>query len=179
MSSSDEGIFGDAFFEPLAKAVSGGSHSPSEGVDVAVESEQSYVAIAVKSGPSVFNAQSKRRQDQDFQALRNRLLKLHKHFEALVGYCYGSKKPRNDSGKWVFQELAGQAFWSRLTGDNDFYMKIIDAMKERPELHRQKFEEEWAKAENRFTREFIKDYCTEDGSINWHALVQLNSGMRQ
>ncbi|MEI8121142.1 MAG: PmeII family type II restriction endonuclease [bacterium] len=178
MSSSDEGIFGDAFFEPLAKAVSGGVSSPSEGVDIAIETVDSYTAIAVKSGPSVFNAQSKRRQDQDFQALHKRLLKLQKHFEALVGYCYGSKKPKAETGRWVFRELAGQEFWGRLTGDDDFYMKIIDAMKGRPEIHRQSFEEEWNKAVNRFTGEFIKEYCEKDGSINWHALVELNSGKR-
>jgi len=33
MSSSDEGIFGDAFFEPVAKAVSGGVVSDAEGID--------------------------------------------------------------------------------------------------------------------------------------------------
>jgi len=178
MSSSDEGIFGDAFFEPLAKAVSGGVAAPSEGVDIAIETSDSYVAIAVKSGPSVFNAQSKRRQDQDFQVLQKRLLKLQKHFEALVGYCYGSKKLRSETGRWAFRELAGQEFWSRLTGDDDFYLKILDAMKGRPEIHRQYFEEEWAKAVNRFTGEFIKEYCEKDGSINWHAMVEFNSGRR-
>ena len=52
MSSSDEGIFGDAFFGPLAKFVSGGVVSPSEGVDIAKETATTYMAIAVKSGPS-------------------------------------------------------------------------------------------------------------------------------
>jgi hypothetical protein len=55
-------------------------------------------------------------------------------------------------------------------------MKIIDAMKGRPEIHREKYNEEWCKAVNRFTGEFIKEYCNKDGSINWHALVELNSG---
>ena len=68
MSSSDEGIFGDAFFEPLAKAVSNGSVAPSEGVDIVIETKNTYKAVAVKSGPSVFNAQSRRRQNQDFLA---------------------------------------------------------------------------------------------------------------
>ncbi len=178
MSSSDEGIFGDAFFEPLAKAVSGGISSPSEGVDVAIETAGAYTAIAVKSGPSVFNAQSKRRQNQDFQALQKRLLKLQKHFEALVGYCYGCKELKSETGKWVFQEMAGQKFWERLTGDDDFYIKIMDAMRGRPEIHRQRFEEEWRKAVNRFTGEFIDVYCEKDGSIDWHALVAFNSGTR-
>jgi hypothetical protein len=44
MSSSDEVIFGDAFFEPLAKAVSNGTASPSEGADVVIETENTYKA---------------------------------------------------------------------------------------------------------------------------------------
>src|SRR3990172_1344851 len=51
LSSSDEGIFGDAFFEPIAKAVSGGVVSPSEGVDIAIETKGVYKAVSVKSGP--------------------------------------------------------------------------------------------------------------------------------
>src|SRR5438105_4301531 len=56
MSSSDETIFGDAFFEPIAKICSGGIVSPSEGVDVAIETDNVYKAIAVKSGPNIFNS---------------------------------------------------------------------------------------------------------------------------
>lgn len=175
MSSSDEGIFGDAFFEPLAKAISGGKVSPSEGVDISLETKTAYTAIAVKSGPSVFNAQSKRRQNQEFQALRSRLLKLQKKFDALVGYCYGNKKTKT-TGAWIFRELAGQAFWEEVTGDSGFYLKIVDAMKERPKLHKDTFQEEWGKAINRFTRDFTNDYCDKNGAIDWHALVKFNSG---
>ncbi len=177
MSSSDEGIFGDAFFEPLAKAVSPGSAAPSEGVDIAWETERSYTAVAVKSGPAVFNAQSKRRQNQDFQALRSRLLKLQKHFDAIVGYCYGNKKSK-PGDRWVFRELAGQAFWERLTGEPGFYIRILDAMQARPKLHKERFNEEWGKAVNRFTGEFIQNYCHPDGGINWRALLVFNSGLR-
>src|SRR3990167_6139491 len=43
LTASDEGIFGDAFFEPIAKIVSGGVVSPSEGVDVAIETDKRYL----------------------------------------------------------------------------------------------------------------------------------------
>jgi len=56
MIASDEGIFGGAFFEPIAKIASGGVVSPSEGVDIAIETDKKYLAIAVKSGPNIFNA---------------------------------------------------------------------------------------------------------------------------
>lgn len=175
MSSSDEGIFGDAFFEPLAQYVSGGVVSPSEGVDVAIETLTSYKAIAVKSGPSVFNSQSKKRQAQDFKSLRNRLAKLHKHFDPIVGYSYGNKQQRNPNAD--FRELAGQAFWAELTGESDFYLRIIRLMKDKPQRHLPKFRSAWGAAVNRFTMEFIQEFCNDDGSIDWEKLVLFNSGV--
>ncbi|HBC86544.1 MAG TPA: cytoplasmic protein [Lentisphaeria bacterium] len=175
MSSSDEGIFGDAFFEPLAKAVSNGTVAPSEGVDIVIETKKTYKAVAVKSGPSVFNAQSRRRQNQDFLALRSRMAKLQKQFDPIVGYCYGNKRTK-PSGSVSFRELAGQSFWEELTGDSEFYLKIIDAMRERPAKHRQEFIAEWNKAINRFTRDFIAEYCLKDGTIDWHKFTKMNCG---
>lgn len=175
VSSSDEGIFGDAFFEPLAKFVSGGVVSPSEGVDVAVETETVYKAIAVKSGPSVFNAQSKRRQVDDFGALRKRLQKLEKSFDPIVGYAYG-KKQQSGKGKTPFRELAGQVFWEEVTGDSEFYLKIIRLMKEKPQGHLTVYRQAWDAALNRFTRDFTNEFCYEDGIINWEKLVHFNSG---
>jgi hypothetical protein len=178
MSSSDETIFGDAFFEPLAKDLGQGTPSPSEGVDVVIETKTSYKAIAVKSGPSVFNAQSRRRQNQDFQALRSRMMKLQKHFDAVVGYSYGKKASLPNENK-IFTELAGQAFWAELTGEKNCYLKIIQAMQDLPLRHKDRFNEEWAKAKNRFAKEFITDFCDADGSINWSKLLEFNSGSKK
>jgi hypothetical protein len=175
MSSSDEGIFGDAFFEPLARLVSGATSAGGEGADIVRETDMAYTAIAVKSGPSVFNAQSRRRQNQEFMSLRNRMFKLQKHFDAIVGYCYGKKKSVNKPDQ-IFRELAGQAFWEELTGDADFYLKIITAMKTKPAEHKILFQQEWDKAVNRFTRDFTIDYCSPDGSIDWIKLLTFNSG---
>ncbi|MEG0563184.1 PmeII family type II restriction endonuclease [Anaerorhabdus sp.] len=173
MSSSDEGIFGDAFFEPLAKFASQGVVSPSEGVDVALETETKYTAIAVKSGTNVFNAQSKKRQVAEFKSLESRLRKIQKQFDPLVGYCYGRKMRSSNTN---FRELAGQAFWEEITGDEDFYLKIIRLMKEKPQEHAVEYKTSFAAAINRFTAEFIKDFCNEDGTINWEKLTEFNSG---
>jgi len=178
MSSSDETIFGDAFFEPLAKDLGSGSVAPSEGVDVVVETATTYKAIAVKSGPSVFNAQSRRRQNQDFLALRGRMMKLQKHFDAIVGYSYGKKYSLPNESK-IFTELAGQTFWAELTGVEECYLLIIDAMKDLPLRHKDRFNEEWAKAKNRFVKEFITDFCTDDGMIDWSRLLEFNSGTKK
>lgn len=178
MSSSDEGIFGDAFFEPLAKFVSGGIVSPSEGVDVVRETDTKYTAIAVKSGPSVFNAQSRARQSAEFKALESRLRKLSKHFDPIVGYAYGNKKQKEGSVA-AFRELAGQAFWQEITGDSDFYLKIIQLMKNKPEKHLHIYRTAFNAAVNRFTKEFIDDFCFEDGAIDWEKLTAFNSGIKK
>jgi len=178
MSSSDETIFGDAFFEPLAKDLGSGNASPTEGVDIVIETETAYKAIAVKSGPSVFNAQSRRRQNQEFQALRGRMMKLQKHFEAIVGYSYGRKYSLPNENK-IFTELAGQTFWAELTGESNCYLSIIEAMQDMPLRHKDRFNEEWAKAKNRFAKEFITDFCSDDGRINWNKLLEFNSGSKK
>lgn len=175
VSSSDETMFGDAFFEPLAKFVSGGTVAPSEGVDVAIETDDTYQAIAVKSGPSVFNADSRKRQEENFQALEKRLRKLRKHFDPIVGYSYGRKQQRETSHS-EFRELAGQAFWEEITGDPDFYLTIMALMRDRPEQHRAAYIEAYTAAVNRFTKEFVEQFCHDDGSIDWEKLARFNSG---
>lgn len=175
LTASDEGIFGDAFFEPIAKIVSGGVVSPSEGVDIAIESDEKYLAIAVKSGPNIYNSSQKKRQNDEFNALRSRLLKLHKQFDALLGHCYGKRKSEA-SGRMIYRESSGQAFWEEITGDTDFYLKLIRLMKDVPGKHRAIYKDAWAKAVNRLTAEFVRDFCNEDWSINWEKLVAFNSG---
>lgn len=176
MSSSDEGIFGDAFFEPIAKAVSGGVVAPSEGVDVAVETATVYKAISVKSGPNIFNASQAKRMNDEFMSLRSRMAKLHKEFDALLGHGYGRKKG-DPTAKRIYRIRAGQAFWQEITDDPEFYLKLIRAMQNYPAQHRPEFAREFKKAINRFTKEFSDEFVDEDGNIDWDKLTQLNSGI--
>ncbi len=176
LSSSDEGIFGDAFFEPIAKAVSGGVVSPSEGVDVAIETKDRYKAISVKSGPNPFNSSQVKRQSDEFETLRRRLTKLRKQFDPILGHGYGKKQTPATKAK-VYRDLSGQRFWEELTGDSEFYQKLITLMeKEDIGKHREEYRTEYQKAVNRYVREFTTDFCEEDGSIDWEKLVEFNSG---
>lgn len=177
MIASDESIFGNVFFEPIAKIVSGGTVSPSEGVDIAIETEKKYLAVAVKSGPNIFNAPQKKRQNDEFNTLRSRLLKLHKQFDALLGHGYGKLKTEPSKTK-IYRDRSGQAFWTEITGDPDFYLKLVKLIKDEPSKHRAIYKKAWDCAVNRFTAEFIKDFCNEDGSIKWEKLVKFNSGMK-
>ena len=175
VSSSEETLFGNCFFEPIAIVVSGGQKAVTEGVDITVDKDNTIYSIAVKSGTSVFNADSRKRQEQNFQAAQKRAQQARKAFLPVVGYGYGKKKTKIGHEKF-YLELAGKDFWEWLTGDSDFYTKIISFMGTKPDEYAKEFEEAYSKAENRMVREFTINYCKEDGSIDWDTLIKFNSG---
>jgi len=174
ISASDETIFGDAFFEPVARIASGGKASDAEGVDFIIESENRIKSVALKSGPYPYNASQKKRQSQEFSAVRNRLYKLHKQFDPILGHAYGrvKTKPGKDL---IYRDSSGQEFWHEITGDPDFYLKLVRLMRDEPARHRKEYTPAWDAAINRFTKEFVTDFCLPDGNIDWEKLVRLVS----
>ena len=178
VSSSEETIFGNCFFEPLAIAASGGNKALAEGIDIMVQDNETntIIAVAVKSGTSVFNADSKKRQEQNFMAASKLAQQAKARYEAYIGYAYGKKKESGRGKPKMYQELAGKRFWTELTGDEDFYLKIIQFMGDLPEQYVTSYKESYNKAFNRLVREFSNKFCKEDGSIDWEKLVEFNSG---
>lgn len=178
VSSSEETIFGNLFFEPIAIAVSGGNKALAEGIDLMIQNNDDNViyAVAVKSGTSVFNADSKKRQEQNFVAASKLAQQARMRYEAYIGYSYGKKKASGRGTPKIYQEVAGQEFWEMLTGDSDFYKKIISFMGTLPEQYVASYKESYNKAANRLVREFANNFCKDDGSIDWERLVEFNSG---
>jgi len=174
ISASDETIFGDAFFEPIARIASGAKTSDAEGVDFVIESDECITAVALKSGPYPYNASQKKRQSQEFLAVRSRLYKLHKQFDPILGHGYGRLKSEPTKDR-IYRDRSGQAFWDEITGDPDFYLKLVMLMKDEPAKHRKEYAPAWDAAINRFTAEFIKNFCFPDGSIDWEKLVRFVS----
>ena len=178
VSSSEETIFGNCFFEPLAIAASGGVKALAEGVDIMVDDrdENTIHAIAVKSGPSVFNADSKKRQEQNFNAARKLAQQAKAIYDPIIGYSYGKKKSTGKGRPTIYRELAGQDFWAELTGDSDFYLKIILYMGNKPEQYLERYRESYNRASNRLVKQFTEKFCDDEGNIDWEMLVQFNSG---
>lgn len=170
IGSSDETIFGDAFFEPIARIVSGGKVSDAEGVDFTTESENQIKAVAVKSGPNIYNASAAKRQNTEFLAVRSRLYKMQKNFDPVLAHGYG-RLNRDPSGTRIYRDSSGQRFWTEITGDPDFYLKLIRLMEDEPAMHKEQYASEWDAAVNRFTIEFAESFCYPDGRINWEKLT--------
>lgn len=176
ISSSEETIFGNVFFEPIAAAAAQGQKALAEGVDIMVERDNTVYAIAVKSGTSVFNADSRKKQEQNFMAASKLAQQAKKRFVPIVGYGYGKKKSSNRGLPKFYTELAGKDFWTKLTGDDEFYIKLIRFMDKLPEKYIEEFDASYQKAANRLVKEFTQEFCLEDGSIDWERLVEFNSG---
>lgn len=176
ISSSEETVFGNEFFEPIAIAAVQGQKALAEGVDIMVERDDTIYAIAVKSGTSVFNADSRKKQEQNFMAASKLAQQARKRFVPIVGYGYGKKKASSKGRPKFYEELAGKDFWAELTGDDEFYIKLIRLMDKLPEKYVEEFDAAYQKAANRLVREFTVEFCFEDGRIDWEKLVEFNSG---
>ena len=178
IGASDETMFGDAFFEPIARIAATGKVSEGEGVDFVIETDSKVLAVALKSGPNIFNSSQKKRQSQEFAAVRNRLYKVQKQFDAMLGHGYGRAWTEPTTER-IYRDRSGQAFWGEITGDDDFYLKLIRLMKDTAALHSEKYVPAWQIALNRFTKEFMDEFCLSDGRIDWEKLVRFVSEDRR
>lgn len=177
LSSSDEGIFGNAFFEPIAKRVAGGADTNEVGLDAIIETDTEYIALQIKSGSNWGNADQQRRLKQNFKEAKDRFLnrKIEKEFKAVLGICYGRTKGEPND-KRIHTIQSGQAFWEQITGDPNFYLDLLHYMEDYPYIHRRDYKVAWDKAVNRFIKKFSDDFADEDGNINWNKILEINSG---
>jgi hypothetical protein len=93
------------------------------------------------------------------------------HLIAVNGCCYG-RDGKPDKGDYL--KLCGQRFWELVSGDESMYQEIIEPLGFKAKERNQEFSREYSKVENRFTGQFIEDYCR-DGAIDWKLIVAFNS----
>jgi Type II restriction endonuclease EcoO109I len=88
------------------------------------------------------------------------------------GCCYG-KDNKPDKGDYF--KYCGQQFWSFISGDADLYTNLIEPLGHKAEQKNEAFYEAYAPMINRFTHEFVENFCDQKGAIDWKKLVQFNS----
>lgn len=57
-------------------------------------------------------------------------------------------------------------------------MDIIEPLATKAKECNEEFQQSYAQMLNKFTKEFIAEFCFEDGNIDWKKLVQYNSGCK-
>lgn len=177
LSSQEETIFG-GFLEGLAificERVFSGKKSSAEGIDLEFERDGIYYIVSVKSGPNWGNSSQIKKMRQNFLQAK-RILGTNtsaRNIVAVNGCCYGQE---NSEDKGDHLKKCGQRFWEFISGDDNLYTTIIEPLGHKAKERNEEFQVECGKVTNRFTAEFIKDFCQSDGTILWERLVQFNS----
>ncbi|MBI2332227.1 MAG: cytosolic protein [Chloroflexi bacterium] len=178
LSSQEETIFGE-FLERLAIFVAGrvfgGKKSAAVGIDLEMEVDGIIYLIAIKSGPNWGNSDQISKMKANFVQAQ-RILRTNNpnaNVRAINGCCYG-RNSKKDKGTYL--KLCGQSFWSLISGNENLYLEIIEPLGHRAKERNDEFVEEYSKILNRFTAQFISEFCNSDGAIDWQKLVKLNSG---
>jgi hypothetical protein len=178
ISSQEETIFGD-WLEGLAifinSKVYNGRKSGIHGIDLEFDKTNSRCIVAIKSGPNWGNSSQIAKMKSDFTTAQKTLRTSNSKINivAVNGCCYG-KDNKPDKGSYF--KYCGQQFWEFISGDADLYTKIIEPLGHKAKERNDDFIQSYSKTINKFTAEFSKEFCKEDGSINWEKLVQFNSG---
>jgi hypothetical protein len=177
--SSEEKLLSD-FLEGLAVFIAGrtcgGRKSTAQGVDLEFINRGTHYVVSIKSGPNWGNSSQHRKLAQD---LKNAEIRVKQSRTALkvqpvLGICYG--KTRTNYMKAGYLKVVGQNFWYLISEDKGLYTDIIEPIGYRAKERNEAFDAERAKVINRFTKEFIDQFCDASGVINWGKLVEFNSG---
>jgi hypothetical protein len=151
LSSSEEGTFGN-FLESLAIFVAevcgDGKKSGIEGIDLELTKQGTRYLVAVKSGKKWGNAQSQKKQREDFKKALQ-VLKQNKNLgkvETVLGICYGRFRTRHNG---IFLHIGGQSFWHLLSDDPNLYVDIVEPLGFQAEKYDREFKERVSSMHNR------------------------------
>lgn len=177
LSSQEEGIFG-GFLEALAificSEVYGGQKSAAEGIDLELNKNSTRYIVSIKSGPNWGNASQIKKMLDNFRVAKQVLSAniSSANVIAVNGCCYGKDLKPNKGDYW---KLCGQQFWEFISGNANLYTDIIEPLGHRAKEKNEQFMQEYNRVINKFTLEFMKDFCDVDGNMLWEEIVKFSS----
>lgn len=181
ISSTEETLFGD-WLEGLAifinQKVYNGFKSGISNIDLEFEDEGIRYIVNIKSGPNWGNSSQISKMKQDFDTAKRTLRTSNSKLNiiAVNGCCYGKGKTELMRGDYF--KYCGQDFWHFISGDPNLYKNLIEPLGHQSAERNEEFEEAYAAMLNRLTANFTKDFCYEDGRIDWDKFVQFNSASK-
>tara|TARA_Y100000589_G_scaffold294326_1_gene299882 strand:+ start:254 stop:991 length:738 start_codon:yes stop_codon:yes gene_type:complete len=181
ISSGEETIFGD-WLEGLAifinQKVYGGWKSGIPNIDLEFDKDNVRYIVNIKSGPNWGNSSQIAKMKSDFKTAQRTLRTSNSNLMvvSINGCCYGIDN-RPDKGDYF--KYCGQEFWEFVSGDSDLYTEIIEPLGHKSKERNDEFMESYSNMINKFTRDFIKDFCKSNGEIDWNKLVEFNSGKKK
>ncbi len=177
LSSQEETLFGE-FLEGLAiyvaEIVHGGQKSAATGIDLEFTAEDVRYIVSIKSGPNWGNSSQISKMRDNF-ATATRLIRQGNRTANVIavnGCCYGRNASPDKAG---FFKYCGQEFWELISGDTEFYQRIIEPLGHEAKQRNRDFASQYGAVVNQMTQKFIDGFCAEDGAIDWPKLVAFSS----
>lgn len=176
LSSQEETLLG-TFLEGLAiyvcKLVYNGQKSSAEGIDLEFETRGMRYIVSIKSGPNWGNSSQIKRMIDNFKKSKQ-ILRTNKaviNTVAVNGCCYG-KTSKPDKGDYL--KLCGKEFWELITGDPEFFVKIIEPIGYNAKKRNDEFFAEYDKIICSMTQLICNNYIEHD-QIDWEKILRINS----
>ncbi len=177
LSSQEETLFGD-FLEGLAiyvaETVHGGWKSSATGIDLEFARVDVRYIVSIKSGPNWGNSSQVAKLKSNFETAARVIRQGNRtaHVIAVNGCCYGRDKNPDKGGYFKY---CGQDFWELISGDAEYYVRIIEPLGRNAKRRNQEFAHRYGAVVNWLSVQFSEGFCAEDGSIDWRKLVAFNS----
>jgi hypothetical protein len=180
LSSQEETMLG-VFLEGLAvftaeKAYRAHGKSSTKGIDIELDKDGTRYFISVKSGPNWGNSSQIEKMKSDFKTA-TRIYRQNKAawpVRWVNGCCYG-KQSRKTEDKGDYIKLCGQRFWEFISGDPEFYFKIVEPIGHEAADRNAEFLAQYELVLDNFTDIFRRNLCDASNNILWDKLTKLSS----
>lgn len=156
------------FCESVAQIMSGGIKPEGKGeIDLEIWRGGEAFLYAIKSGASGLNASSQKKAIDDLDSAANRFAEDGVVAHKKIGFGYGRrvKYEKND-----VELMASKDFWAEMSGDEDFYIKLLDVADALSPLFQVNLE-----VPDRLLAEANELFC-EGETIRWDKVIRLVSG---
>lgn len=180
LSSQEETVFGN-LMEELAifacnKAFGGikAEQGKFKSIDLIFTREGKTYLVGIKSGTAWGNKDQIDKLKSNFKEAK-KLLKasgVETKIIAINGCIYGKD---NKPYKKSYYKFCGQSFWELITGDLNFYQKIIVPIDKEAKKKDENFKKMYFAKINKLTKEFSENYLLNDGQINWEKIIDFIS----
>lgn len=187
LSSQEETVFGN-LMEELAifvceRIFSGykAKQGKFKSVDLIFNKDGTTYIVSIKSGVYWGNKDQIEEMKKNFKEAKKILRGegVKGKIIAVNGCIYGKdnkpyKKDIRDRDK-SYYKYCGQEFWEHVTGDGEFYQKIIIPIDKEAKKRDEDFKEAYYAKVNEMTKEFSDKYLRDDGLIDWQKIIKYVS----
>jgi hypothetical protein len=177
ISSNEETLVGD-WLEGLTIFINNkafnGRKSSTPGIDLEFDKDNVRYIVSIKSGPNWGNSRQIKKMKTDLTQAKKTLRTSSSNLNVIAvnGCCYGSD---NVPDKGDYFRYCGQRFWEFISGDPELYTLLNEPVGHAAKERNNEFMTSYAQMISKFTLEFTKEFCSQDGSNDWEKLVRYNS----